>query len=43
MWTVQYYLLVLVGLALAPGVAWLFVSLASKVESLTKRNGDKKE
>lgn len=43
MWTVQYYLLVLIGLAMALGVAWLFVSVAAKAEGLTKKNGEKKE
>ena len=37
MWTVQYYLLVLIGLAMVLGVAWLFVSVAAKTESLTKK------
>lgn len=37
MWTVQYYLLVLIGLAMALGVAWLFVAVAAKAEGLTKK------
>jgi hypothetical protein len=42
MWTLQYYLLVLVGLALALGVAWLFVSVAAKAESFVKKEQEQK-
>ena len=37
MWTVQYYILLLIGLALALGVAWLVLVVARKAGELGKR------
>lgn len=37
MWTVQYYMLLLVGLALALGVAWLVLIVAHKAGELGKK------
>lgn len=37
MWTVQYYILLLIGVALALGVAWLMLVVAGKASELGKK------